>query len=165
MMAACQRDASLLQLYRVFPGVAVERLGMQQDCDVLENSSITGAMTEEHCLSIALRILDTLASIPQSSGTQPFQAILLLSTSSELKFSTVTDITVPLGQVELEASSVMDSSVANARDFVVNRLTTSQGLIPGGRLVKLLGTIQEIWCLLDKDHGDKNVYWFDVVMQ
>jgi len=72
-------------------------------------------------------------------------------------------MTTSLNQAELEASLIMDAKVIEAREFVINRLTTSQGAIPGGRLARLLETIQKIWYLLDEDHGARTVYWFDMV--
>lgn len=160
-MAFCQRDTSLLQLRRVFPDLATQRSNESEDCTGLEDQSTLETRVDKHCLSMALNILDRLASIPESSGTTPFQTILLLSTSSELKLSTVTNVTTPLA--ELEASLVMDARVIEAREFVINRLTTSQGPIPGGRLSRLLETIRKIWYLLDEDHGAEPVYWFDIV--
>lgn len=162
-MAACQRDTSLLQLRRVFPDVAARRSSVDGDYDEIQDYPTWEAVVDKDCLSMALSILDRLASIPESSGTTPFQTILLLSTSSELKLSAVTDLTTPLHQADLEASLIMDARVVEAREFVINRLTTSQGPIPGGRLTRLLDTVRKIWYLLDEDHGAQTVYWYDIV--
>lgn len=162
-MAACQRDTSLLQLRRVFPDIAARRSSEREDYTGLENHPTLEAVVDKHCLSMALSILDKLASIPESSGTTPFQTILLLSTSSELKLSAVINGTTTLNHAGLEASLVMDARVIEAREFVTSRLTTSQGPIPGGRLTRLLDTVRKIWCLLDEDHGASTVYWYDIV--
>ncbi|KAH0163548.1 hypothetical protein KCU67_g5511, partial [Aureobasidium melanogenum] len=76
-MAECHRNAALLQVYRVFPDVLRRRLGLDG----------TGISTEGFILRLALRILDTLTSIPSQSGTTPFQTVLLLAMSSELRFA------------------------------------------------------------------------------
>jgi len=162
-MAACQRDTSLLQLRRVFPDLAAQRSSVNGDYAGPQDRSTMEAVVDKQCLSMALSILDRLASIPESSGTTPFQTILLLSTSSELKLSRITNMTTSLNQAELEASLIMDAKVIEAREFVISRLTTSQSPIPGGRLTRLLETIQKIWYLLDEDHGARNIYWFDMV--
>lgn len=162
-MAACQRDTSLLQLRRVFPDLAAQRSSLDEDHAGLQVRGTMEAVVDKHCLSMALSILDRLASSPESSGTTPFQTILLLSTSSELKLSRITNMTTSLDQADLEASLNMDASVIEAREFVLSRLTTSQSPIPGGRLARLLETIQKIWYLLDEDNGAKTVYWFDMV--
>lgn len=162
-MAACQRDTSLLQLRRVFPDLAAQRSSSDADFAETQDHTTMEAVVEKHCLSMALSILDRLAAIPETSGTTPFQTILLLSTSSELRLSRIMNTTTSMNQAELEASLTMDAKVIEAREFVINRLTTSQGPIPGGRLTRLLNTVRKIWYLLDDDHGAETVYWFDII--
>ncbi|KAI5236043.1 hypothetical protein E4T43_08865 [Aureobasidium subglaciale] len=181
-MARCHHETALLQLYRVFPDLLSQRLGLDEDNVGQDYTQTMKAAIEKHCLNMAMHILDTLSSIPDTSSTTPFQTILLLSTSSELRFIPDTQLDIEEAQLKempfgREAvSSTFPSSIGlaelekniqimNARDFVVKRLSTSQQSIPGDRLPKLLGIVRKIWSLLDNSGRFEAAYWFDVVMQ
>ncbi|KAG9661956.1 hypothetical protein KCU95_g407, partial [Aureobasidium melanogenum] len=144
-MAECHRNAALLQLYRVFPDVLRRRLG-------LDGIPIS---TEGFTLRLALRILDTLTSIPSQSGTTPFQTVLLLAMSSELKFASH----VP----DMDQTS-HDIRIANAREWTVTRLSEAQCKIPGQRLYTLLKKVRRMWAQLDVAGPFDVVFWLDYMM-
>ncbi|KAI5195089.1 hypothetical protein E4T39_08375 [Aureobasidium subglaciale] len=181
-MAECHHETALLQLYRVFPDLLSQRLGLDGDNPSQDDTQTMKAVIEKHCLNMAMHVLDTLSSIPDTSSTTPFQTILLLSTSSELRF--VPDLQLNIEEARSDEmlcgreapSSTFPSSIGltelekniqimDARDFVVKRLSTSQQSIPGDRLPRLLATVRKIWSLLDNSGQFEAAYWFDVVMQ
>lgn len=178
-MAECNHQTALLQLYRVFPDVLVKRL---RDSASQDEMPVSDSAMERHCLSMAMRILDTLSSIPESSSTTPFQTVLLLSTSSELALQSDSQSVVSCG---LPGGSILQSQatackpplnmdlhelernlrILGARKFVVKRLHESQQSIPGDRLPKLLNVVNKVWALIDDEQRQETVYWYDVVMQ
>ncbi|KAG9757569.1 hypothetical protein KCU73_g4341, partial [Aureobasidium melanogenum] len=178
-MAECNHQTALLQIYRVFPDVLVKRLRNSAGQDEMP---VTDSTMERHCLSMALHIIDTLSSIPNSSSTTPFQTVLLLSTSSELGLRSGSPSVIscsPPGTslldnlataCKLPLSMDLDELERNlrifgAREFVVKRLHESQQSIPGDRLPKLLNIVQKVWALLDDNQRQETIYWYDVVMQ
>ncbi|KAI4739400.1 hypothetical protein E4T50_10149 [Aureobasidium sp. EXF-12298] len=178
-MAECNHQTALLQIYRVFPDVLVKRLRNSAGQDEMP---VTDSTMERHCLSMAMHIIDTLSSIPNSSSTTPFQTVLLLSTSSELglrsgspsiisgsppgtslldNLATACELPLSMDPDELERNL----RISGAREFVVKRLYESQQFIPGDRLPKLLNIVQKVWALLDDNQRQETIYWYDVVMQ
>ncbi|THV71586.1 hypothetical protein D6D29_09601 [Aureobasidium pullulans] len=164
-MAECHHETALLQLYRVFPDLLIRRLALDLADGCEGSAQDVDQLLEKHCHAKAMHILETLSSIPDSSSTTPFQTILLLSTSSELKIDTRQEIhdfgltVAPPASGFLENSRTMDM-----RQFVVKRLS-SQHPIPGDRLPRLLRVVRKIWSLLDCSGKSEAAYWFDVVMQ
>lgn len=164
-MAECHHETALLQLYRVFPDLLIRRLALDLADGCEGSAQDVDQLLEKHCHAKAMHILETLSSIPDSSSTTPFQTILLLSTSSELKIDTRQEIhdfgltVAPPASGFLENSRTMDM-----RQFVVKRLS-SQHPIPGDRLPRLLRVVRKIWSLLDCSGKSEMAYWFDVVMQ
>ncbi|KAG9966691.1 hypothetical protein KCU61_g68, partial [Aureobasidium melanogenum] len=171
-MAECNHQTALLQIYRVFPDVLVKRLGNSADQDEMP---VTDSAMERHCLSMAMHIIDTLSSIPDSSSTTPFQTVLLLSTSSELGLQSGSPSVIscsPPGTSLLGSSTTacklpfnmdLDELKTNlrifgAREFVVKRLHESQQSIPGDRLPKLLNIVQKVWALLDDNQRQETIY-------
>ncbi|KAG9592058.1 hypothetical protein KCU97_g6688, partial [Aureobasidium melanogenum] len=144
-MAECHRNAALLQLYRVFPDVLRRRLG-------LDGTEIS---TEGFTLRLALRILDTLTSIPSQSGTTPFQTVLLLAMSSELRFA---------GNVSDMEQASHNIKIANAREWMLTRLSEAQRKIPGQRLYTLLKKVRQMWAQLDVAGPFDVVFWLDFMM-
>lgn len=144
-IAECHRNAALLQLYRVFPDVLRRRL----------TSNDTGIMTDRFLLSLALRILDALRSIPVQSGTTPFQTVLLLALSSELKFDG------DFGDND-EVSHII--KIVSAREWTLERLSEAQKSIPGQRLYNLIGRVRQMWTQLDAAGPREVVYWLDFMM-
>lgn len=144
-MAECHRNAALLQLYRVFPDVLRRRLG-------LENSNIS---TEGFTLRLALRILDALTSIPSRSGTTPFQTVLLLAMSSELRFA---------GDVSDMDQASHNLRIADAREWTLTRMSEAQRKIPGQRLYNLLRKVRQMWAQLDAAGPCEVVFWLDYMM-
>ncbi|KAK6005945.1 hypothetical protein QM012_007587 [Aureobasidium pullulans] len=144
-MAECHRNAALLQLYRVFPDVLRRRLG-------LENTSIG---TEGFTLKLALRILDTLTTIPSRSGTTPFQTVLLLAMSSELRFE---------GDVTDMDQASHNLRIFDAREWTLTRLSEAQRKIPGQRLYNLLRKVRQMWAQLDAAGPCEVVFWLDYMM-
>ncbi|KAG9963961.1 hypothetical protein KCU61_g3419, partial [Aureobasidium melanogenum] len=141
-MAECHRNAALLQLYRVFPDVLRRRLG-------LDSTSIS---TEGFTLRLALRILDTLMSIPDQSGTTPFQTVLLLAMSSELRFA---------GDGSDMDQASHNIKIANAREWTLTRLSEAQRKIPGQRQYILLKKVRQMWAQLDVAGPFDVVFWLD----
>jgi hypothetical protein len=144
-IAECHRNAALLQLYRVFPDVLRRRL----------EPNDTGISTDGFLLSLALRILDTLRSIPVHSGTTPFQTVLLLAISSELKFD---------GDVEDDDEVSHIIKIVSAREWTLERLSETQKSIPGQRLYNLMGKVRQVWTQLDAAEPREVVYWLDFMV-
>lgn len=181
-MAESYRDAALLQLYRVFPDLLSRRLGDGKP-NHAGNEDLTAVVANDCLLALALRILDTLASIPVESCTTPFQMVQLLCTSSELGFirnrASPTErtslLTARLGSritysalpfLDFEATgTTQNTKVAEAREFVVSRLSISQRQMPGQRLFKLLQGLREVWSRLDEGKTSEPVYWLDVITE
>jgi hypothetical protein len=144
-MAECHRNAALLQLYRVFPDVLRRRLG-------LDGPEIS---KEGFTVRFALRILDTLMSIPSRSGTTPFQTVLLLAMSSELRFD---------GDVSKIDQVTHNIKIANAREWMLTRLSETQRRIPGQRLYNLLKRVRQMWAQSDAADPCEVVFWLDYMM-
>lgn len=144
-IAECHRNAALLQLYRVFPDVLRRRL----------EPNNTEISLDGFLQSLALHILDTLRSIPVRSGTTPFQTVLLLAISSELKFD---------GDVEIDDEVSHIVKILNAREWTLERLSETQKSIPGQRLYNLMGKVRQMWTQLDAAGPSEVVYWLDFMM-
>jgi hypothetical protein len=171
-----------LQVYRVFPDLLSRRM-KDNEPEVERDEDLTARVTDDCLFALAMRILETLASINAESRTTPFQAILLLCISSELRFTKCQSIDdsqslsilpqyriqtpfpgLPLSNIGL-AGTWQNIKVAEAREFVVNRLSISQRQMPGGRLFKLLQGLKEIWSRLDDSKTCEPVYWLDVIIE
>ncbi|CAD0107135.1 unnamed protein product [Aureobasidium uvarum] len=144
-IAECHRNAALLQLYRVFPDVLRRRLGLDE----------TSISTEGFLLRLALRILDTLTTIPTRSGTTPFQTVLLLAMSSELRFA---------GDFTNMDQAAHNIRIARAREWTLIRLSEAQRRIPGQRMYNLLRKVRQMWAQLDVAGPYDIVFWLDFMM-
>ena len=146
-IAECYRDSALLQLYRVFPDLLSQRLGCDKGLDNDDSNKFLSAL--------ALSILEEITSIPVESGTTPFQAVLLLSVSGELRMTS--DVSWS------SSSSSHNIKIVEARTKLMQRLTVSQREIPGQRLYNLLRMVRQVWARLDNAGLDENIYWLEVV--
>ncbi|KAF2223978.1 hypothetical protein BDZ85DRAFT_95351 [Elsinoe ampelina] len=172
-LAECYRHSTLLLIYRVFPDVLAKRLGHgEADMD----TSDTARAVNSHLLSMVLGIIGQLSTIPTESSTTPFQWIILLAASSELRLRN--DYVSRLSEMEPSGTqhsiSATDPQVLNtalqrgrkedvikSREFVIARTEASQKRIPGGRLPRLLHLMKKAWSLLDS--GQTGTHWLDLI--
>lgn len=163
VLAEAYRCAGLLELYRIFPALLRKRLGTDDPtCDdgpgfgFLPPRYETAHEAADVALwidSLALHILDLLASLPASSGTCCLQPILLVTAASELRFVSSVDY------FDIYAN---DAKVMHARRFVDRRLNEFALRLPAKPLWRMLELIREVWRQLD---AGENAFWMDVMMR
>ena len=157
VLAEAYRCAGLLELYRIFPALLRKRLGTDDPtCGFPSPRYETAHDATDVALwidSLALHILDLLASLPASSGTCCLQPILLVTAASELRFVSSVDY------FDIYAN---DARVMRARRFVDRRLNEFALRLPAKPLWRMLELIREVWRQLDTE---KDVFWMDVMMR
>jgi hypothetical protein len=161
VMAEAYRCAGLLELYRVFPSILRKRLGTDKSTWV-ENVDFDFPMprfetryedtdTKLWLNSLAMHILDSIDSIPSSSGTISIQQILLVTAASELRF---------VSSVDYFDVYANDAKVSRAREFAIKRLQEYSMRLPAKPIRKMIELIKEVWCR--QDNGE-NAFWIDVM--
>lgn len=163
VLAEAYRCAGLLELYRIFPALLRKRLGTDDPtCDDGPSFGFpspcyeTAREAADVALwvdSLALHILDLLASLPASSGTCCLQPILLVTAASELRFVSSVDY------FDIYAN---DAKVVHARRFVDRRLNEFALRLPAKPLWRMLELIREVWRQLD---AGEDAFWMDVMMK
>lgn len=177
-MATCFRHTGLLQIYRCFPDILARRLRdpamllpeVAQGRAPLDGRGVTDAEKDAWLTDLAIHTLDTLGSIPITSGTTLFQPLMLVAAASELRLppmpptNTNFSTTDPLGSADnsglgfFEDEGYADYSIpikaikiAQAREFVRTRLPASQQNIPNTRVQKLLELVGLVWRRMDAE--------------
>ncbi|KAH8172548.1 fungal specific transcription factor domain-containing protein [Sarocladium implicatum] len=160
------RFTGLLQIYRVFPDLLIERYSPWSDEDVLNVStepvSSTKADRALWLRSFAMHILSILQDIPFESRTRCLQPFILVACSSELARSPIDHD--DLGSVDASDELLRDNiDLMRARDFVQSRLASYRHVLPLRKISQVQEVVKEVWSLLD--HGASDVYWLDVCIQ
>jgi hypothetical protein len=161
VMAEAYRCAGLLELYRVFPSILRKRLGTDKSTWV-ENVDFEFPLprfetryedtdTKLWLNSLAMHILDSIDSIPSSSGTISIQQILLVTAASELRF---------VSSVDYFDVYANDAKVSRAREFAIKRLQEYSMRLPAKPIRKMIELITEVW--RRQDNGE-NAFWIDVM--
>ena len=163
VLAEAYRCAGLLELYRISPTLLRKRLGTDDPtCDdgpsfgfpsPCYETAHEAADVAVWIDSLALHILDLLASLPASSGTCCLQPILLVTAASELRFVSSVDY------FDIYAN---DTKVMHARRFVDRRLNEFALRLPAKPLWRMLELIREVWRRLD---AGEDAFWMDVMMR
>jgi hypothetical protein len=160
-MAEAYRCAGLLELYRVFPSILRKRLGTDRsswlesvdfECPTPRfETPYEDTDTKLWLNSLAMHILDTIDSVPTSSGTVSIQKVLLVAAASELRFVTSVDY------FDVYAN---DAKVLKAREFAIKRLQEYAMRLPAKPIRKMIELITEVW--RRQDSGD-DAFWIDVM--
>jgi hypothetical protein len=164
VMAEAYRCASLLELYRVFPSLLRQRFELDNHFSWADkaNSQVPppryGTQYEDtdtklSITSLAIHILDSLASLPSSSGTCFLQLILLVAAASELTF---------VSSIDYFDVYANDTKVLQAREFADRRLHEYALRLPGKPVRKMIDLVREVWWRLD---GGGDAFWIDVMVE
>ncbi|KAL3600095.1 hypothetical protein FPOAC2_04326 [Fusarium poae] len=131
---------SLLQLYRVFPDLLIQRYQPWNPQNILQAEAASHVPsrdeTEEWLMKLALHILAMLQSIPLDSRTRSIQAPIIVALSSELRYKSPDvsrfDSESEAGYHEAISPSTISHSVeiAWARRFVMSRLSIYWHVLP-----------------------------------
>ncbi|OBS23288.1 hypothetical protein FPOA_03840 [Fusarium poae] len=162
---------SLLQLYRVFPDLLIQRYQPWNPQNILQAEAASHVPsrdeTEEWLMKLALHILAMLQSIPLDSRTRSIQAPIIVALSSELRYKSPDvsrfDTESEAGYQETMSPSNISHSVeiARARRFVMSRLSIYWHVLPLQKVKKYQILVKHIWEALDS--GVPDVYWADML--
>lgn len=166
-LAEATKCAALLEIYRVFPEILLNRMSSVENGDLPAtfatfelNYQREYSLDKLFCLtswltSLAIHVLDILAKIPMSSGTRPIQVIVVVTSAAELRLRTPSP-SLPGRSV----STSFDIKVAQARGVAMTRLNEMSSRLPSKPIVKIIRLIKEVW--RRNDNGD-DVFWMDVM--
>lgn len=158
-VAEAYRLISLIQLYRVFPDVLMERLQSSDHIELFNNVPRARIVTMDHISDddtqqwlkgLALHTVDTLASLPHESHTRSIQAFLYVAISSELRKE---------GTTNVNSESLR---VLQARNLVQSRLEAYRFIFAPKPAQRKLQLVLKIWELMDT--SGKPVFWLDVML-
>ncbi|KAG0649114.1 hypothetical protein D0Z07_4165 [Hyphodiscus hymeniophilus] len=179
VLAEAYRCAALLEIYRVFPSILLQRVPLNNNTfpqsssdpnssqNIFDFLSIPSSQSpDDFIISLAMHTISLLGKLPPSSGTRCLQPIVVIVAGSELKFASAST-SDPLSAFASTASSSIFNSITNrevdiasARQFVVTRLQEFQLSLPAKPIVKALQLIQETWARADLG---QEVFWMDVM--
>ncbi|KAI5461819.1 fungal-specific transcription factor domain-containing protein [Mariannaea sp. PMI_226] len=175
-LADVYRRVGLLQLYRVFPDVLLSRVNS-------ESGALGGSSTETVGISVndaekwlkvfALRIIDSLRSIPAESGTKDFQPFLLVATCSELILPVASEDNITdalLGGPDPDAllECLQSAEIYKAREFLMSRLTTLAHSLPKKPIQRCIDIVRATWeemSFQKESGGFPTTYWMDVMIK
>jgi hypothetical protein len=161
VIAEAYRCAGLLELYRVFPSILRKRLGndktsagdnvdfhfpMPRFETPYEDTDIKLWLN-----SLAMHILQSVESLPSSSGTFCVQPLLLVIAASELSF---------ISSVDFFDVHANDSKILSAREFAIRRLQEFALRLPNKPLRQMIQLIKETW--RQSDEG-QDAFWIDIM--
>ncbi|KAF4332212.1 hypothetical protein FBEOM_14000 [Fusarium beomiforme] len=162
---------SLLQLYRVFPDLLIQRYQPWNPQKILQPQAASHVPsrdeTDEWLMKLALHILAMLQGIPLDSRTRSIQAPIIVALSSELRYkssdASELDSASEAGDLRAMSPSTISRSVeiARARRFVMSRLSIYWHVLPLQKVKKYQILVKHIWQALDA--GVPDVYWADML--
>ncbi|KAK6610571.1 C6 zinc finger domain containing protein [Botrytis cinerea] len=173
LLAEAYRCAALLEIYRIFPSIYLNR---QPDSQEILSLPVSHSV-EEFLISLALHVTSLLEKIPSTSGTRCLQPIVMIVAASELKFSTASmnefSIDTPFGASQFggpgyrhcstSGSAAISSSITNfevdiaaARRFIITRFQEFKLSLPAKPMAKALILIEETWARADIG---QEVFW------
>ncbi|ESZ91719.1 hypothetical protein SBOR_7899 [Sclerotinia borealis F-4128] len=173
LLAEAYRCAALLEIYRVFPTIYLNRQPDSQEIVSLTPSH----SAEEFLISLALHIISLLGKIPPTSGTRCLQPIVMIVAASELRFSPASMDTFSMdasldsspyeysghghgsassGTVMLNSITDFEVDIAAARRFIVTRFQDFKLSLPAKPMTKALILIEETWARADLG---QEVFW------
>ncbi|RFN46500.1 c6 zinc finger domain protein [Fusarium flagelliforme] len=162
---------SLLQLYRVFPDLLIQRYQPWNPQRILQPEAPSHVPsrdeTDEWLMKLALHILGMLQGIPLDSRTRSIQAPIIVALSSELRHkspdASELDSASEAGDLRAMPPSIISHSIeiARARRFVMSRLSIYWHVLPLQKVKKYQVLVEHIWEALDA--GVPDVYWADML--
>jgi hypothetical protein len=157
------RCASLLEIYRVFPSILWMRF---KTCSFHQGHKVNfefpiprfGSMHEETdkklwIVSLALHILDSLATLPLSIESSCSQLILLATAACELKY---------VSSIDYFSLYANEFKVFQARNFVNWRLNEYALRLPTKPIWRVINMVTEVWQRFD---SGQEVCWMDVMIE
>ncbi|OJJ45805.1 hypothetical protein ASPZODRAFT_68872 [Penicilliopsis zonata CBS 506.65] len=159
------RTAGLLQLYRTFPDLAQRRLAAFED--------VQSPTLDDWLSSLATQALDSLRSIPPTSGTRCTQPLVMVMASSELRYTPQPaqsqSQSPPSGHTPHgedkggfhDAVAAPSVEITRARSFVLDRLSCFERNLPQKPIANALQLVREVWSRLD---DGEDVSWIDVML-
>lgn len=164
-LAETTRDAGLLELYRVFPGLLQRRLGPDHDADDgMDGENDPGALSasasRSWLTSLALHILRRLELIPDSSNVRCHQLLLIVIAAAELRLPS-------LGKINHAEFSDLDLEVLWGRQFARAKLHQLAIQLPAQPVYTILELITEVWRRIDasSDQRSDDTFWIDVMVE
>jgi hypothetical protein len=156
---------SLLQLYRVFPDLLIQRYQPWNPQKVLQPQPASHVAsrdeTDEWLMKLALHILAMLQGIPLESRTRSIQAPIIVALSSELRYKSPDASELDTAS-EVSSSTISHSiEIARARRFIMSRLSIYWHVLPLQKVKKYQILVKHVWEALDA--GVPDVYWADML--
>ncbi|KAJ4128117.1 hypothetical protein NW768_008401 [Fusarium equiseti] len=163
LMDDAYRHTGLLQLYRVFPDLLIDRYTPWDKANILQPvpESVIPSVEERQIwlTELALHVVKILEEIPFESRTRSAQPFIMVAVSSELAINSEqtsgNDGFASLDQLPLR--------VSKARKFLASRLAAYTHILPLQKTRAISQLINHIWSALDA--GEQHVYWLDVAYQ
>ncbi|PYH81268.1 hypothetical protein BO82DRAFT_336356 [Aspergillus uvarum CBS 121591] len=164
------RYTGLLQLYRVFPDLLLERYTPWDKANFLSVGPPTSRPTRqeqnEWLASLALYILEIISTIPVESGTRCLHPFVFVAVSGELRFdsSSIAEETyMDTNQYKAFSTSGTKSAIdiAQARQFIRAKMSLYSEILPVPKIGHIFQLILKIWSAMDEKPGF--VFWLDVV--
>lgn len=163
------RLASLVQLYQTFPDLVSRRLP--------EDAVGSHVPWDNWIVPLTLRLVNTLKTVPVTSGTRCIQPLLYLSASTGLRFDAETllqqrrfaqaaavapdNAFATLGEPQVTRLSI---EVTHARRFVMERLSALEHSLPPAPVLVAKDLVTAVWAGYDNDTpGLNNTHWIDVM--
>jgi hypothetical protein len=163
LMDDAYRYTGLLQLYRVFPDLLIERYAPWNKEKVLQPALGAESPTDEErqiwLTELALHVINILEDIPFESHTRSAQPFIMVAVSSELALNSQQN---PLDR-GFESLDELPFRVTKARKFLSSRLAAYTHILPLQKTRAISKLINHIWAALDA--GEKQVYWLDVAYE
>jgi hypothetical protein len=151
----------LLLLYRGFPDILHERMGVLQE----------GSLSAQLWLSsLALHILDILSRNRTDSGTRSVEQILLVIIAGELHmpqdhgedYFWLPNLEPPFLTIDGAQHSLTREHISEARNTVLQRLAAVKSILPYRSLDQVEELILEIW---RKSDAGEQTFWMDIMIQ
>ncbi|RFN53482.1 c6 zinc finger domain protein [Fusarium flagelliforme] len=163
LMDDAYRHTGLLQLYRVFPDLLIERYAPWDKTNILQpvpETKIPSAEERQVWLTeLALHVIKILEEIPFESRTRSAQPFIMVAVSSEL----VIKSEETSGNGGFACLDQLPLRVSKARKFLASRLAAYTHILPLQKTRAISQLINHIWSALDA--GEQHVYWLDMAYQ
>jgi Fungal specific transcription factor domain len=153
--ARAHQYVGLLEIYRIYPDLLMDRLSNQADDDsfqlILPDGHSAYTRVIDSCLAaIAVQIMELLDTISLSSAACRLHPVLLVAAACQLRFpdseTTTTDRCAPVVQ---QRYNLEERMLALSRKF------------PQKPLLRMMDIVKEVWDRLDV--GNQDPHWIDVI--
>ncbi|RAH68338.1 uncharacterized protein BO66DRAFT_353179 [Aspergillus aculeatinus CBS 121060] len=164
------RYTGLLQLYRVFPDLLVERYTPWDKANFLSVGPPTSRPTRQEqnawLANLALDILDKISTIPVESGARCLHPFVFVAVSGELRFESSSNAEETLMDTnQFRAFSTSDTKsaieIAQARQFIRAKMSLYSEILPVPKIGHIFQLILKIWSAMDDKPGF--IFWLDIV--